>query len=877
MKKKNLIKIAGLILITGILVVILWQLIPFFSKVDTDSIISAWKKSGEPGKLSIEYPRDGTLFPPEIIHPTFKWKDKTKHADSWLVVTDTDGRVEHTSTFLSDQKWKPDADKWDLMKQLSTDKEMRITVLGFKNKDPDKLLSGSSIHISTSKDKVEASIFYRDVPLPFEYAYKHLDTIRWRLGNIASEKPSRVILSNLPLCGNCHSFTQDGKTLAMDVDYANDKGSYVISKMEKETLLTADKIITWSDYRRQDGEMTFGLLSQISPNGRYVLSTVKDRSIFVPIDELYYSQLFFPIKGILAVYDRDRKKFWSLPGADDPFYVQSNPTWSPDGQYILFAKTEAYHSREAEKSSKVVLPRSVATEFIEGKRNFRYDLYRIPFNEGKGGIAEPIPGASNNGMSNYFPKFSPDGKWIVFCKAKNFMLLQPDSKLYIIPSKGGTPREMSCNTPNMNSWHSWSPNGKWLVFASKAINAYTQLFLTHIDGNGNDTPPVLIESFIIPKRAINIPEFVNINMEKWKKIIDSFSNDSHYFVRIGEDKFFTDDYKGAIEAYNRAIHQNPNSADIYIKRADAKAKNGDTQGALGDYNKALAIKSSLPVAYEHRGNVKFELEEFQNAIKDYNKALEVNPEYYEAYNRRGQARYRLKDYQGASSDLNKAIELNPEEASFYGSRAFIKTNAGNLTGAIEDLNKAILLKPDYWSAYIRRANAKFKLKNLNGAIEDYNKVIKKKPNYWSAYFGRGDVKAVLKNLKGAIEDYSKTIQLKPDFHSAYDRRANMKSRINDLKGALKDINEAIRLKPNYFQFYVNRGDLKYRMKDLHGALDDYNSALQLNPNDAYILYKRGMIKILLGQKDSGCLDLHKSKNLGFKNAANMLQKHCGGG
>ena len=39
-------------------------------------------------------------------------------------------------------------------------------------------------------------------------------------------------------------------------------------------------------------------------------------------------------------------------------------------------------------------------------------------------------------MSNYFAKYSPDGNWIVFCKAKSFMLLQPDSELYIIPAAG---------------------------------------------------------------------------------------------------------------------------------------------------------------------------------------------------------------------------------------------------------------------------------------------------------------------------------------------------------------------------------------------------------------------------------------------------------
>ena len=102
-----------------------------------------------------------------------------------------------------------------------------------------------------------------------------------------------------------------------------------------------------------------------------------------------------------------------------------------------------------------------AEDFIANQgKSYKYDLYRIPFNDKKGGVAQPLAGASDNGMSNYFAKYSPDGKWIVFCKANNYMLLQPDSKLYIMPSEGGEARKLSCNTAMMNSWHSWSPNGK---------------------------------------------------------------------------------------------------------------------------------------------------------------------------------------------------------------------------------------------------------------------------------------------------------------------------------------------------------------------------------------------------------------------------------
>ena len=47
---------------------------------------------------------------------------------------------------------------------------------------------------------------------------------------------------------------------------------------------------------------TFGLLSQISPDGRYAVSKAKDRSLVVPKPDFYFSRLFLSLKGILAYY-----------------------------------------------------------------------------------------------------------------------------------------------------------------------------------------------------------------------------------------------------------------------------------------------------------------------------------------------------------------------------------------------------------------------------------------------------------------------------------------------------------------------------------------------------------------------------------------------
>ena len=83
--------------------------------------------------------------------------------------------------------------------------------------------------------------------------------IRWRFGPISSREPPPIVLDNLPVCANCHSFSADGKQIGMDVDYANDKGSYVLSGVAEEIVLEPGKIITWSDYRREDKQLDLRL------------------------------------------------------------------------------------------------------------------------------------------------------------------------------------------------------------------------------------------------------------------------------------------------------------------------------------------------------------------------------------------------------------------------------------------------------------------------------------------------------------------------------------------------------------------------------------------------------------------------------------------
>ena len=669
----------------------------------TETVRSAERKHDPPGRLTIQYPLDATLFPPDIAAPTFRWQDGNEASDAWLVAVALADQSGPIRASCSDRHWTPSDEQWETIKLGSVGEPAEVTIWGVNRRAEQKVLSTATISISTSHDEVGAPIFYREVNLPFIDAVKDPSRIRWRFGTVASKEQPPIVLEKLAVCGNCHSFSADGAVLGMDVDYANDKGSYMVDVVREEIVLDSSNIISWGDYRREDGEPTFGLLSQVSPDGRYVASTVQDRSVFVPKDDLAFSQLFFPIKGILVIYDRQTKSFTSLPGADDKQFVQSNPTWSPDGKHIVFARSKVHRLKNPGGRKTVLLDKEACSEFLSEGKTFLFDLYRIPFNEGKGGRAEPIEGASRNGMSNYFARYSPDGKWIVFCKAKTFMLLQPDSELFVMPAEGGKARRMRCNTSRMNSWHSWSPNGKWMVFSSKCNSAYTQLFLTHFDEQGESSPAVLLSRFTSPDRAANIPEFVNADPGAIKRIRQRFVDDASY-LRAALLNARHGYHNAAIREFRQALQINPENVEVHVALARSLARQGESEEALKHLGRAIELKPQSALAHEAMGNVLAQQRKLPEAAECFRKALRIDPRLPVAHFRLGVVLMDLGQFEEAGVHLAEAVRLDPDDPKAACSLGHVLSREGKLAEAAVHYAHAVELDPDLLMALLPLAS-----------------------------------------------------------------------------------------------------------------------------------------------------------------------------
>ena len=266
-------------------------------------------------------------------------------------------------------------------------------------------------------------------------------------------------------------------------------------------------------------------------------------------------------------------------------------------------------------------------------------------------------------MSNFFAKFSPDGKWIVFCKAENYMLLMPDSELYIIPAEGGEARRLRANTPLMNSWHSFSSNGRWLVFSSKANTPYTQLFLTHIDEDGRSTPPVVLDRFTGTDRAANIPEFVPLPADSIAKIKEQFL-DAYSFLRAGMANERTGNYPGAVRAYRRGLEVEPENVELLNALGFALFQQGKSEEAVVALEKALAVDPKHWKAHNNMALASIDIGELEVAEAHYRESLAIEPQ-PAIYNDLGFVLERQGMPEEAAEQYRKSLELDPESASAH--------------------------------------------------------------------------------------------------------------------------------------------------------------------------------------------------------------------
>ena len=139
-------------------------------------------------------------------------------------------------------------------------------------------------------------------------------------------------------------------------------------------------------------------------------------------------------------------------------------------------------------------------------KQIKYNLFRVPFNiETRSfGEAELVFDAAAINKSITFPRISPDGKLLVLTifDYGTFPIWHKEADLWAIDLSDFKASPLDLNSDFADSYHSWSSNGRWLVFSSKRGDGLTaRPFISYINENGKAEKP-----FILPQKD---PEFYN--------------------------------------------------------------------------------------------------------------------------------------------------------------------------------------------------------------------------------------------------------------------------------------------------------------------------------------------------------------------------------
>jgi Tol biopolymer transport system component len=214
----------------------------------------------------------------------------------------------------------------------------------------------------------------------------------------------------------------------------------------------------------------------------------------------------------VVVYDREKNKLLTCQALDDKQTFTTEPSFSPDGNFLYFTTSKAFdmskHTKEA-----------------------RYDICRIAFNKEDGtfGIVDTLVKTTLDSMTAAFPRPSYDGKFLLYTRFNygQFAIWHREADLWMLDlEKNITFPLQKANSGDVDSYHSWSQNSRWIVFASRRDDGFfSRIYIAYINEDGTAE-----KAFLLPQKSpennrklmysYNVPELSVSKFEVDKGVLE---------------------------------------------------------------------------------------------------------------------------------------------------------------------------------------------------------------------------------------------------------------------------------------------------------------------------------------------------------------------
>lgn len=421
----------------------------------------------------------GVTVPPNIAPLNFRINEK---GEAFFVRVKNENGDELTAGAGSDATIRFGQKKWKAFLDGAVGTEIRYEV--FARDENGRWEAFEPLKVTVAREPMDPYIAYR-LLYP---GYENWVDLSIRQRNIENFDESKIIENRMidHSCVNCHNFRgNDPGHFMLHVRAGEAGGTYLVDDGEvTKTNLKTNEMFAGAVYPAYHPAKDFIAFSSNSVVQDFYAHNSKRVEVY---DK----------RSSLVLYDIEKNEMMSC-GNDSGLYMETFPSWSPDGNYLYYCRTA-----------------QVNDEF--DLKDIRYDIYRKWFDSSKRkfGPAEPVFDASAKGKSASFPRISPDGRYMVFTLADygTFPIWHDEADLYLVDLQTGEFSETALNSPKTESYHSWSSNGSWMVFSSRRMDGLTtRLYLSHFS-NGKFGKPFLLPQkdpgfYDKMTKSYNVPEFV---------------------------------------------------------------------------------------------------------------------------------------------------------------------------------------------------------------------------------------------------------------------------------------------------------------------------------------------------------------------------------
>jgi len=192
--------------------------------------------------------------------------------------------------------------------------------------------------------------------------------------------------------------------------------------------------------------------------------------------------------------------------------------------------------------------------------------------------------------------------------------------------------------------------------------------------------------------------------------------DITYLTNLGAAKYEKGDYKGAIEACEKAVEEGREVLTDFKIIAKAFARIGssyerleDLPNAIINYQKSLTEHRTPDTLAKLRAAEKAKITAEKNAY--------LNPEEAEKARELGNQKFKDADWPAAVEAYSEMVKRAPEDPRGYSNRAACLIKLLTFPAAVQDCDAAIKLDPTFIRAYLRKAQAYFAMREYNKCMD----------------------------------------------------------------------------------------------------------------------------------------------------------------